>query len=190
MKGPVEVPPAGAADASSIATMIAGLRRRLRNPSVLEHPIVLSELRKLELQLNRQMSDGDSSHGRHRSAAAPQVEDVAGYDLKPDPLTATTAAEFMAMLRQYKSWSGDPSWRRMADRAGQVIVHSTMHAAMRADTLPKLEVVKAIITGCGGSQEDMRSFVTACRRLASSHGHDTTGFLPAPVPPVLALVHN
>jgi hypothetical protein len=189
MNRPADVSPAALAEASATAMMIAGLRRRLRNLWILEHPLVLSELRKLELQLNKQMSEGNRNRGRHAFETGPQVEDVAGYDLKPDPLSATTAAEFMVTMREYKSWSGDPSWRRMADRAGQVIVHSTMHAAMQGDTLPKLEVVKAIITGCGGSQEDMRSFVTAWRRLASREGRDTTSFLPAPVP-ALRLVYS
>ena len=179
MNRPAEIPQAGTLEAAATAAMISGLRKRLCDPRLLKDPLVVSELRKLDVQLDRQMSDSESRHGRHRSATGPQVEDVSGYDLKPDPLSATTAAEFMATLRQYRSWNGDPSWRRMATRAGQVIVHSTMHTAMQGDTLPKLEVVKAIITGCEGSQEDMRSFVTAWRRLASGHGREPTSLQPA-----------
>jgi hypothetical protein len=125
--------------------------------------------------------------GKHRSAGGPagtrQVADATGFDLKPDPLTVRTPAEFITRLWQYKAWSGDPSWRKMAARAGQAVVHSTMHSAMNSTTLPSFEVVKAIIIGCGGSEEDLRAFVTAWRRLASARTDRRTGpeFLAAPV---------
>jgi hypothetical protein len=63
-------------------------------------------------------------------------------------------------------------------------VHSTMYAAMHADALPKLDVVKAIVIGCGGSEDDLRMFVTAWRRLESARIADTAigaDFLAAPV---------
>jgi hypothetical protein len=59
-----------------------------------------------------------------------------------------------------------------------------MHAAMNGNTLPKLDVVKAIIIGCGGSDDDLRMFVTAWRRLESARITSPTlgpGFLAAPV---------
>jgi hypothetical protein len=59
-----------------------------------------------------------------------------------------------------------------------------MHAAMNGNTLPKLDVVKAIIIGCGGSEDDLRMFVTAWRRLESARITGPTlgpGFLAAPV---------
>ena len=63
----------------------------------------------------------------------------------------------------------------MAKRAGQAVVHSTMYAAMNGDTLPKLDVVKAIIVGCGGGEDDLSSFASAWRRIAS--GRAGTGSL-------------
>jgi hypothetical protein len=39
-----------------------------------------------------------------------------------------------------------------------------MHAAMEGITLPKFEVVKAIMTGCGGSEDDLRAFAIVLRR--------------------------
>jgi len=182
------------ADAAAAATVIAGLRRRLRRPEVLEHPAVQEELRKLEEQVTTQLVDqAGRSPGRHRSASAAaagrrgglQIGDANGFDLKPDPLAATTEAQFIKALWDYKAWSGDPSWRAMAARAGQRVVHSTMYGAMHGSVLPKLEVVKAIISGCGGGEEDLRAFATAWRQLDTSRSRSSLSgrnFLAAPVP--------
>lgn len=177
-------------EASTTATVIAGLRWRLRRRETLEHPKVLSELQKLEEQIADQLAHPDRTPGRHRStvstvstvgtAISQQIGDAAGFDLKPDPLQATTPAEFIEALRQYKFWSGDPSWRSMAKRAGQAVVHSTMYAAMNGDTLPKLDVVKAIIIGCGGGEDDLSSFASAWRRIGSGRA-GRASFMSAPV---------
>lgn len=171
-------------EASATATVIAGLRWRLRRQETLEHPKVLSELRKLEEQVADQLGHPGQNTGRHRStvgeAISQQISDASGFDLKPDPLTATTPAEFIEALRQYKFWSGDPSWRSMAKRAGQAVVHSTMYAAMNGDALPKLDVVKAIIIGCGGGEDDLSSFASAWRRIASGRA-GSASFLSAPI---------
>lgn len=178
MSRPPRPSPAEQAEVSATAAIIAGLRKRLASVYFLEHPLILGELRKLEVQLNEQMSDGA---GRHAANVTVPLEDVSGFDLKPDPLAAATAAEFMAAVRQYRAWSGNPSLRKMAERAGQAVVHSTIHSALRGDNLPKLEVVKAIIIGCGGSQDDMRAFVTAWRCLDSGRGPaSVTAAGPAP----------
>jgi hypothetical protein len=178
------------AEARQTVAIIAGLRRRLRNQRTLRHPAVMRELHRLDIQLIGQMSGTGSRSGRHRSgvfkasADAAQVEDIAGFDLKPDPLSAATPAQFVAALREYRAWSGNPSWRKMAERAGQAVVHSTMHAAMNGDALPKLDVVRAIIVGCNGSQDDMRAFVTAWRQIDSGKTQPVEGgigLLPAPV---------
>ena len=180
------------AEAAATVTAIAGLRWRLRRPGTLKHPAVMHELRKLEKQIIAADQADDATPGKHRYSLAEtpgrhdggQISDAWGFDLKPDPLAATTPAQFIGALWQYKIWSGDPPWRKMAKQAGQRVVHSTMHAAMHADALPKLEVVKAIIIGCGGSEDDLRMFATAWRRLESARfagpalGAD---FLAAPV---------
>jgi hypothetical protein len=51
---------------------------------------------------------------------------------------------------------------------------STMCTALRADTLPSLDMVHAIVTGCGGSPRHVHAFATACRRLGLP-GHDVPG---------------
>ena len=158
-------------EAAATAQVIAGLRWRLRRQETIEHPRVRTELRKLEEQVTAQLAHSEEAAGRHRALAdraiSPQVADAAGVDLKPNPLTAGTTAQYLETLRQYRAWSGDPSWRAMAKRAGHAVVHSTMYAAMNGDTLPKLDVVRAIIIGCGGGEDDISVFVTAWRRIAT-----------------------
>lgn len=158
-------------EATATATVIAGLRWRLRRQETIEHPKVRAELRKLEAQITAQLAHSEEAAGRHRVAGDqginPQSADTADIDLKPNPLAAITAAEFLDALWQYRAWSGDPSWRAMAKRAGHAVVHSTMYAAMNGDTLPKLDVVRAIIVGCGGGEDDLSVFVTAWRRIAT-----------------------
>jgi hypothetical protein len=146
------------------------LRGRGSDPSNCGHLTAVLERR------NKPTSTGQSEEGtgRHRlsvdMAMSQQTDDAAGFDLKLDPLTATTPAEYIEVLRQYRIWSGNPSWRAMAKRAGQAVVHSTMYAAMNGSTLPKLDVVKAIIIGCDGGEEDLRVFATAWRRVATVEG--------------------
>ena len=149
-------------EVAATVAMIARLRSRLRNSEILEDPKVLKELYKLEQQVTAQLAYADQKPGRHRSAGdtaiSEEPDDASGSDLKPNPSGAKTPAQFLAVLRQYKAWSGDPSWRRMATRAGQAVVHSTMYSAMNGDALPKFEVVRAVIIGCGGGDEDLDSF--------------------------------
>jgi hypothetical protein len=179
------------AEAAATVTAIAGLCRRLRRPGMLQHPAVVQGLRRLDEQVIAASPVSEPS-GRHRTSVgqtpscqnAGQISDASGFDFKPDPLAVTTPRQFIGALWGYKTWSGDPSWRKMATQAGQRVVHSTMHAAMHGDVLPKLDVVKAIIIGCGGNEDDLRMFVTAWRRLESARIADTalgTDFLAAPV---------
>jgi hypothetical protein len=89
-------------EADSTVTAIAGLRWRLRRQELLEHPKVLSALRKFHTQIEDQLTAADQNPGRHRSSAGStagqQINDAFGFDQKPDPLTATTPAEFVKAL--------------------------------------------------------------------------------------------
>lgn len=180
------------ADAAAAVMAIEGLCHKLGTPGVLEHPAVQQGLSKLEELITARIQAASAYTGSHRYRrpgepswhGGGQIIDAFGFDLRPDPLAATNPGQFIGTLWQFKVWSGDPSWRKMAARAGQRVVHSTMHAAMNGTTLPKLDVVKAIVIGCGGSEDDLRMFVTAWRRLESARitgpslGAD---FLAAPV---------
>jgi hypothetical protein len=53
----------------------------------------------------------------------------------------------------------------MAAAARDQVAYTTIWSALKGDELPKLRVVMAIIQGCGGSQEDLRAFATAHRRI-------------------------
>jgi hypothetical protein len=160
------------------ARLVADIRkvRQQLSPASLNHPGVNAELQ----ELYKQVAAGfEQSQGRHRLPAgvtairrpatrtgAP-VADASGFNLKPDPLTARTSAELVARLRQYREWSGEPSFRVMAAQARQKVAHSTMFAALHRDELPSMKVVTAIVAGCGGSADDERAFVTAWRRIKS-----------------------
>jgi transcriptional regulator with XRE-family HTH domain len=105
---------------------------------------------------------------RWEAGDEPAPSDVPGSPLKPDPFAASTPAEFTALLQKYRLWAGGPAFSRMAAIAEHKVAATTMHAAMNGKALPKLDIVKAIITGCGGSEDDLQAFVTAWRRIALS----------------------
>jgi hypothetical protein len=110
------------------------------------------------------------------------LADAPGIDLLPDLSLARTAADLVTALRRYRIWAGDPSFREMARRADHVIAPSTMCKALHADTMPRLGTVRAIITGCGGSEEDMRQFVSAWRHIRLATSGAQSGTRPVPEP--------
>ena len=89
-----------------------------------------------------------------------------GEVLRPDPSDAETPTRFMAMLRQYRQWAGNPSYRMISQRAGGSPVASTIQAMLARNELPpRLDGIDAVIRGCGGTLEDREKFATAWRRL-------------------------
>jgi hypothetical protein len=163
--------------ADRITRILAGLRSQLlQTPEALEYPKVRIELQKLEGLVALQHAYADNTPGRHRSvsdgAVSQQANDIPGNEPKPDPFTANTPSVFIEALWQYRAWSGNPSWRVMADQAEQVVAFSTMYNAMNGQALPKLHVVRAIIIGCRGDRNDVSSFVNAWRRIAVSSARD------------------
>jgi hypothetical protein len=160
-------------EATIVANQISGLGYRLQQQrEIREHPKVLGAL----FNLAELLPYPDEAVGRHRSISQ-QISDAFGDDLKPNPNTATTPAEFNGTLRQYKAWCGDPSWRAIARKAakktGIVVIHSTIWNAVNSASLPKMEVVKAIVIGCDGSEDDLNSFVAAWRRIALNKARDS-----------------
>jgi hypothetical protein len=93
------------------------------------------------------------------------IGDAEGFDLKPDPLAARNPAELMTALRQYREWADQPSFRKMARQAGQPIAASTLCVALRSNDLPRLNVLLAIVAGCGGGEEDQQRYATAWRQI-------------------------
>lgn len=104
----------------------------------------------------------------------PALPDL-GTELRPDPRGAHTAAELIRALRRFRTWSGNPSYREMARRSGRRAGASTMNTTLNGSTLPdRLEVIDAIIEGCGGTEEDRRRFATAWRELVMDGGEPPT----------------
>ncbi|MEU8364967.1 hypothetical protein AB0C27_54030 [Nonomuraea sp. NPDC048882] len=111
--------------------------------------------------------------------AAP--EDVPGYDtLKPDPLKAETAAEFVELMKQYRIWAKEPSYREIVRRARNAFGASTLCQALKSTHLPSAKLVEAFIWACSGSQEDLQAWMTAWRRLRMKHQRPSSETL-APV---------
>ena len=176
-------------EAAITSAAIAGVRRRLKRNGI-EHPSVRRELGKLE-DLLIALFEQAGRPGRHRSQASKSTGRQAGHepgdteisDLKPDPVGASTPADFIAVLWRYRAWSGDPSWRQIAARSRQRASHSAIYKAMHRQELPKLEVLEAIVIGCGG-KNDLPAFAAAWHRINSASQisqPEPPGLLPAPV---------
>jgi DNA-binding XRE family transcriptional regulator len=112
-----------------------------------------------------------ASQGSHTSTP---LHDAEGFDLRPSPLSARTPTDFVACLRAYRKWSGEPSLRTIALRSDNIVSHSTIRAVLSSDSLPSQASVRAIIVGCGGTPEEERTFVTAWRLLALAALNETS----------------
>jgi hypothetical protein len=97
------------------------------------------------------------------------IGDAPGFDLCPDPLTATSAAELIEALRQFRIWAGEPSLREMARASGHAIGVSTMSTALSGSKLPGLRILLTIVSACGGSHDHQQAFATAWRMLRMNH---------------------
>lgn len=161
-------------DVAGLIRDIRRLGRRLLSVDALSDPQVQAALHQLDRQVADVISPG---RGRHRLAGggtdaltpSEPVRDMHGYNLRPNPLTATTGSELVKALRQYRAWAGNVSYRQMAARAQQAVAHSTMFVSLNSSELPALKVVIAIIAGCGGSLDDQQKFATAWRRINSGN---------------------
>jgi hypothetical protein len=101
-----------------------------------------------------------------RPVQGPPAQDAPGCDLRPDPSGVRTPAELIEALRQFRTWAGNPSFRDMARACNGRPAASTMCRVLNRGELPtRLELVDAIITACGGEEEDRERFATAWRRL-------------------------
>ena len=50
-------------------------------------------------------------------------------------------------------------------RAGHRAAPSTLCTALKSDSLPSLDVVRALVEGAGGSKEDVKLYATAWRQI-------------------------
>ncbi|GAA3823647.1 helix-turn-helix domain-containing protein [Streptomyces phyllanthi] len=87
----------------------------------------------------------------------------------PDPAEARTSAEYVALLRGLKERSG-LTYRQLEQRAAErddVLARSTVADMLRRDTLPRAEVVAALVRACG-AEEDVPRWLETRERLASA----------------------
>jgi hypothetical protein len=137
-----------------------------------------------QLRWTRAVAESLARRAGVTATAKPPPPDADGVDLRPDPLNASTGAELVAALRAYRVWAGEPPFRRMAAASGQRAAAATLCTALNRGELPTLDVVLAIVAGCGGSDEDQRRWATAWRRLRLGHqdGRSATVRELRPVP--------
>jgi DNA-binding SARP family transcriptional activator/tetratricopeptide (TPR) repeat protein len=108
---------------------------------------------------------GNSEEAGERPARVRVIPDAPGHDLRPDPLTAMTAADFMTTLRRLRQWAGNPSYRKMEEQCGRAAASATICTALTHDELPSQEIVEAIVVACGGGAEQVSRYITAWRNL-------------------------
>jgi hypothetical protein len=142
----------------------------------------IAEAREVSGQAQRELNmaryEWDQAHRRRRNpsrytdTAAPVVPDIPGVNLCPDPSSAVTVTDYMENLRMYRIWAGKPSYRVMEHKCGRRFAASTIHSALNGRDLPSMDMIQAIITACGGTDEHRQAFVTSLRRLTMSQ-HDT-----------------
>lgn len=88
----------------------------------------------------------------------------------PDPKAARTPAEFVATMRQLRTWA-DLSYRqleRRADDAGDVLPRATISGVLARQDLPREELLAAFVRACGGDPATVDTWLEARRRLAMS----------------------
>jgi hypothetical protein len=112
-----------------------------------------------------------SHKGRHKQPSSPRplrppLADADGYNLRPNPLGATTVADLMECVRQYHIWAGNRGLRVMARHIDQQLSPQTLSNLLKSDQLPRLgDQMRLLIEACGGDAEDQQRFVTAWRRF-------------------------
>lgn len=107
-------------------------------------------------------------HARRLGEVGHARKDYPSEDLKPDPLKAETEAQLEDFLRRFWVWSGRPSSRKIAVRAGGAFSHTTISKLInnRAGKPPlRLHYVQGLIRGCGGDTMEEERWVAAWRRI-------------------------
>lgn len=136
-----------------------------------EAALQLQRARALRDEAQSMMADIEAQRkaDRRRSTSVPRrlrVSDANGLDLRPDPSEATTEAEYVEALRQFRTWAGNPSFRDLEKRCNGRPVASTICKVLQSGQLPRrFEVIDAIVSACGGTDEDRARFATAWRQM-------------------------
>ncbi|MGW8377919.1 XRE family transcriptional regulator [Streptomyces sp. ODS28] len=94
------------------------------------------------------------------------------------------AAELTALMRQLKQDSG-LTYRQLEERAaerGEVLPRSTLAGALRQDSLPRPELLRAFVRACGAGEEETAAWLAARHRIAVTVPGDDAKARPAPEP--------
>jgi hypothetical protein len=156
-------------DTDSLTTVFAIARDCLADIRELARDLAIGHYEWEQANIRRQ----DPS--RLTDTASPVVPDIPGLSLCPDPSGAQTPEAFMDTLRMYRIWAGKPSYRVMEHQCARRFAASTIHAALKSNDLPRLEMVQAIITGCRGSDQHCHAFASAWRRLVMPQSASAAG---------------
>jgi hypothetical protein len=177
-------------DEHNLSDAVTGLAHRRASLEDLESGLVAEKqaldyreqslaARESELMAREQALEEFMAHKRVRPVQAEAVPAQAFFDsgplelrpdpLRPNPLTAHSVRQFLDCLARFRIYAGNRSVRQISDYCGGLISPSTVGNVLRGCTLPdRLEVVDAIVMGCGGSPEDQARFAQEWRRLAMS----------------------
>ncbi|MDA1359868.1 tetratricopeptide repeat protein [Glycomyces luteolus] len=101
-----------------------------------------------------------------------------------DPSTAGSAPQMVALLRELRAGSG-LSIREVSRRArdhGDWLPTSTLAAVLNRDSLPRSEVVAALVRACGGDEAAVDTWLAQCSRIAAADVSDG-GQVPRQLPP-------
>lgn len=92
--------------------------------------------------------------------------------LPPDPATARDAAEYVALLRALKDWSG-LTYRQLETRGealGRALPRSTVANMLQRPVLPNEDQTLTFVRACGCSPAETTEWLTAYKHIASSDG--------------------
>jgi hypothetical protein len=119
--------------------------------------------------------------GTSRRLPGPVVEDSPGCNLRPDPVAeATDAASLIRALNDFRAWAGDVSYRDMERGCNRLRSSSALHRVLAGDQMPTQTDVRAVILGCGGTDDDVSRYVSAWRKIRSPHRAPAPVALPGP----------
>jgi tetratricopeptide (TPR) repeat protein/transcriptional regulator with XRE-family HTH domain len=100
-----------------------------------------------------------------------------------DPASAGSAPQLVALLRELRAASG-LSIREVSRRArdrGDWLPTSTLAAVLNRDTVPRAEVVAALVRACGGDEAAVETWLAQCARISAADAADT-GPVPRQLP--------
>jgi hypothetical protein len=135
----------------------------------LESRVASLRAREGEVMAQKEALESEQKRIRRRAIEAappPMFPDSGPLHLRPNPRMALTSDDFMRSLRTLRGWAGNRSLRQISEQSGHRISSSGVRNVLNASTLPdRLEIVDAIVMGCGGTEEDRAAFASAWRRL-------------------------